>query len=774
MSEEAARTFRQSPNRMMLRRALFLMIVCGIVAFIVLAAQLFRLQILRHEELGNAALSQQLRQTAVPAARGEITDRNGTPLAVSATVWDVYVSPIEIRMHGEDPEMIAGGLSDILGIDREKIAALCTDGSAWYKTVAKKLTGEEADKVRRFKSENDLRGVKIESDVQRCYPYGSLASHLIGFTGADNTGLSGVDYTFDSLLTGKNGSVQRLKNSAGTDMLFTGYENYIDAVPGSDLRLTVDVTLQYYLEKHLSQAIRDYDIRNGAAAIAVDPNTGGILAMASLGNFDLNDYQRLSPEAETLVSLAPESERSALRSAAQQRQWRNKAISDTYEPGSTFKIITLAMGLEEGLVSENSSFYCGGSMNVQGRGKPLKCWKTAGHGSQSLVQAVQHSCNVAFATLGLRIGEETFYRYCENFGFFEGSDDSAAPLSGKTGIALPGESGSIWWSRDVFCNEENFSQLAAASFGQTFNITPLQMVMAVSACCNGGYLLKPRVVESVTAPDGTVTEYGREVVRQVLSESTSRKVNAILEQVVSDKKEGTGKNASVAGYRIAGKTGTSEKVAQNVVTGEKEYVVSFVGYAPANDPKIVVLLLLDAPSPDSGIYISGGQMAAPVVGAFLADALPVLGVERVFSEEESRLLDRSVPEVKGLSLGEASAKLKESGFDCRCIGEGKTVTDQLPAAGSVIAEGSCVILYADAVPSSQWETVPDLTGLRYIEARELLGQKALFLRSDNAAMTDLDTVVVCEQNYEAETSASHGTVITVTLLDRDESAYGRY
>ena len=764
----------QSPNRRMLRRALFLMIVCGIVAFTVLVLRLFDLQILRHEELGGAAMEQQLRETTVPAERGKILDRNGTLLAMSATAYNIYVSPVEVRTYGEDKELIASGLSEILGVDREKIAALAGDGSSWYKTVAKKRSAADADAVRQFKNEHGLRSIKIESDVLRCYPHSSLGAHLIGFVGADNTGLAGVEYSFDKQLTGESGSVRRLKNSTGTDMLFTGYESYIDAENGSDVTLTMDVTIQYYLEKHLAQAIRDYDIRNGAAAIAVDPNTGGILAMASLGNFDLNNYQRLSEEAEAEIARAPESERATLRSAAQQRQWRNKAISDTYEPGSTFKIITLAMGLEEGVVNEHSSFYCGGSMNVQGRGKPLKCWKTAGHGSQSMVQAVQHSCNVAFATLGLRIGEETFYRYCRDFGFFAENPDTSAPLTGKTGIALPGESGSIWWSHDVFCNEENFSQLAAASFGQTFNITPLQMVMAVSACCNGGYLLKPHVVASVTSPAGEVTEYGREVVRQVISESTSKTVNSILERVVSDKKEGTGKNAYVAGYRIAGKTGTSEKVAQNMVTGEKEYIVSFVGYAPADDPKIVVLLLLDAPSPESGIYISGGQMAAPVVGAFLADALPVLGVQPQYSEEESRRMDRAVPDVQGLSLAEAAEELKKSGFACRSIGAGARVTRQLPAEGSVIAEGSCVLLYADAEPSGQREIVPDLTGLHYTEAREVLGQYALFLRSDNAAMTDLDTVEICGQTYEANTTAEHGTVITVTLLDRDEGAYGRY
>ena len=762
------------PNRMMLRRALFLLIVCGIVAFIVLLLQLFRIQILDHERYESAALEQQLRSTAVPAVRGRILDRNGNVLAMSAEACTIYISPAEMRMNEEDPAFIAAGLSEITGVDREKILSLCSDKKSWYKTVARKVSDETADAVRRFKTENQLKSVKIEGDTRRYYPYSSLAAHIIGFTGMDNTGLSGVEYTFDEILTGKNGSVERLKNSAGTDMLFAVYEEYRDAEDGSDIKLTVEVAVQYFLEKHLKQAVVDYDIKNGAAAIAVDPRSGSILGMVSLGNFDLNNYQLVSDEIRSAIDAAPEGERAALLSAAQQRQWRNKAISDTYEPGSTFKIITLAMALEEGLVNEQSSFYCGGSMSVPGRGKPLRCWRHAGHGSQTLTQAAQHSCNVAFANIGLRIGTETFYEYAEAFGFFKGNPDSAASLSGKTGIRLPGESGSIWWSRDVFCSSENLSQLAAASFGQTFNITPLQLIMAVSACCNGGYLMEPRIVESVTAPDGSVERYEPTVIRQVISESTSQKLNAILEQVVCDKNEGTGRNAWVAGYRIAGKTGTSEKVAQDAAGGEKEYIVSFIGYAPADKPEIAVLVLLDTPGNESGIYISGGQMAAPVVGKIFADALPALGIPAQPGEEESALADRNVPNLRSLTLEEAEKALREAGFACRTVGSGSRVTDQLPREGALVAQGTTVILYAGEAAVQSSVAVPSLTGLRYEEARDLLGSLGLFLCTENGLLSDGEDVYVAAQNYAAGSEARSGTVIRVSLIHQNESNYGRY
>ena len=762
-----------APNRMMLRRTLFLLSVCGAAAFVVLAARLYQLQIVRHDELESRAIAQQVRETTVSAPRGTIYDCKGEVLAMSAGVDTIYLSPAEIEQYGEDAEAIAEGLSDILGLDYETVYAKTQNSGSWYEVVARKVEEDVATQVREFKEEGGYNGIKLEADTKRYYPNGSLAAHVIGFVGTDNTGLGGIEAKYDKALSGTNGFIMRSTTAAGTDLLYTSWEDYFDAVPGSDVELTIDATIQYYVEKHLAQAVEDYDIQNGAAAICMDVDTGAILSMASLGNFDLNNYQAISDEAmaEIDASAQSEAERAELIAAAQQLQWRNKAISDTYEPGSTFKIITLAMALEEGVVDMNSTFYCGGSVSVQGRNTPVKCWKSGGHGSQTLTQAVQHSCNVAFVNIGRLIGEERFYDYAEAFGFFERTGDSSVQLTGRTGIDIGGESGSIWWSEDVFCNPENLSQLAAASFGQTFNITPLQLVTAVSACVNGGYLMQPHLVNSVTGPDGSVTEYEPVEIRQVISEETSAKVREILEQVVGDSVEGTGRNAYVAGYRIGGKTGTSTKTTQEIA-GTKEYIVSFIGVAPADDPQIALLVLLDNPSSESGIYVSGGQMAAPVVGKMMADILPYLGVEPEYSDSELQTMDRAVPDVTGLSLAEAQSKLSEAGLGFRVIGSGGSVTSQLPAANSVIASGSEVLLYADAAPTGGG-SVPNLTGMTYSEAIRALAGMGMFVGSDSS-VTDADSQIVSGQDVRAGTQAGAGTVVTVTLYENDEELLGIY
>ena len=762
-----------APNRMMLRRTLFLLSVCGAAAFVVLAARLYYLQIVRHDELEARAIAQQVRETTVSAPRGTIYDRKGEVLAVSAGVDTIYLSPAEIELYGEDAGAIAAGLSEILGLDYESVYEKTQNTGSWYEVVARKVEADTAEAVRQFKQAGGYNGIKLEADTKRYYPNGSLAAHVIGFVGTDNTGLGGIEAKYDKTLSGTNGFIMRSTTAAGTDMLYTSWEDYFDAVPGEDVELTIDSGIQYYVEKHLAQAVEDYDIQNGAAAICMEVDTGAILAMASLGNFDLNDYQTISDEAmaEIDATAMSDEERSEMIAAAQQLQWRNKAISDTYEPGSTFKIITLAMALEEGVVDLDSTFYCGGSVSVPGRNTPVRCWKSGGHGSQTLTQAVQHSCNVAFVNIGLRVGAERFYDYAEAFGFFDRGSDSSVQLTGTTGIDLGGESGSIWWSEDVFSNPDNLSQLAAASFGQTFNITPIQLITAVSACVNGGYLMQPYLVESVTGLDGQVQEHESEPVRQVISEETSAKARAILEQVVGDPNEGTGRNAYVAGYRIGGKTGTSTKTTQEIA-GTKEYIVSFLGVAPADDPQIALLVLLDNPSSESGIYVSGGQMAAPVVGKMLADILPYMGIEPEYSDTELMAMDRAAPDVTGLSLDEARAKLSDSSLSWRVVGSGNTVTSQLPAANSVIASGSEVLLYADASPSGGG-SVPNLTGMTYAEARQALSQLGMFVSSDSS-VTDASGQLVSGQSVNAGTAAPAGTVVTVTLYDNDEDLLGIY
>lgn len=763
------------PNRMMLRRTLFLLSVCGIAAFLVLGARLYQIQIVQHDEYEAAAIAQQVRETTVSAARGTIYDRNGVVLAMSAGVDTVYISPAEIERYDEDKEAIARGLSEILGVDYETILKKAGNTNSWYEVVARKVEEDVAEQVRQFKSDGGYVGIKIESDTKRYYPNGSMAAHVIGFVGLDNTGLGGIESRYDSVLSGESGYVMRSTTAAGTDMLYSSYEDYVDARDGDSISLTIDAVIQNYVEKHLAQAVEDYDIQNGAAAICMEVDTGAILSMVSLGNFDLNDYQTISAEAEAEISSIAQSEDeyNELYALAQQQQWRNKAISDTYEPGSTFKIITLAMALEEGVVSENSSFYCGGSMNVLGRGTPLKCWKHGGHGSQTLTQAVQHSCNVAFVNIGQLVGEEKFYEYAEGFGFLERTADTSQQLTAKTGIDLGGESGSIWWSENVFCNPENLSQLAAASFGQTFNITPIQLITAVSACVNGGNLMKPYLVQSISDSEGNlISQTEPELVRKVISEDTSAAVCRILEQVVGDQVEGTGHNAYVAGYRIGGKTGTSTKTTKEI-SGEKEYIVSFIGFAPADDPEIAILVLLDDPSSESGIYISGGQMAAPVVGKMMADILPYLGVEPEYSDSELAAADRTVPDVSGMSLTEARSALTEAGLNCRVIGEGDTVTDQLPRAGAVIASGSEVLLYAGQSPSPVEETMPDLRGLSYEAAIEKLRGLGLYVTAGNG-VTDAQSELISGQSIAPGESVEHGTVIEVTLYKNESSMLGIY
>ncbi|MDR3209427.1 MAG: PASTA domain-containing protein, partial [Oscillospiraceae bacterium] len=687
-----------------------------------------------------------------------IYDRNGKPLAVSATAETVYLNPYETGFYKEDPALIASGLSEILGAEREAILTMLSDTGARYKTVKRKIEAELAAQVRRFLTENNIKSVHLEEDTKRYYPRGRLASQLIGFVGTDNTGLYGVEATYDEYLTGTNGRVVRLKNGSGTEMLFTDYENYFDARDGDEVTLTIDATIQHYMEKYVEQGIIDYDVQKGAAAIAMDPKTGEILGMVSYGNFDLNNAWGLPEEVEQeLDAITDSAAQSTARSNALYAQWRNKALSDTYEPGSVFKIITLAMALEEGVVDMDSTFYCGGSVDFLGGSR--NCWKTAGHGTQTLAEAMQNSCNVALINIGFKVGADAFYRYVDAFGFFA-----------KTGLDLPGEAGGngtpqqpYWWSDSVFTDKDNPAQLASASFGQTFNITPIQLVTAVSAAVNGGTLYTPHVVSSIRDADGNVVLDNRpQAVRQVVSSETSAQVREILESVVRD---GTGGNAYVKGYRIGGKTGTSTKTAQEAAGASREYIVSFCGVAPANDPQIVLLVLFDTPSADTGIYISGGVMAAPVVGNILSDVLPYIGVVPEYTEEELRALNTQVPKLTDRSVEQAQKDLRDKGLQYEVVGDGAAVTDQLPAANALVSPGTKVILYAGAArPETESVTVPNLYGRGYLNAKTLLEDAGLFIRTTGAAASG-DSVVVSAQSQTAGEEAAFGTVVEVTLTD---------
>ncbi len=773
-----ARKGPASPNRVMLRRTLVLMIVCGIVAFIALGVRLFQLQILDHETYETAAMEQQLRQTAVSAKRGSIYDRNMNILAMSASVSNIYISPAEIAMNGENAGYIAQGLADILGLEYDDIYQKTLNTDSWYSTVARKVEDDVAEQVRIFKAnegrdaqgnpvtdEKDhksLTGVKIEEASRRYYPYSSLACHVVGFVGSDDNGLSGIELYYDDVLSGTDGRIVRATNAYGTDMLFTDYEDYYDAVDGQSVVLTIDETVQHYLESHLEQAASDYMLRDGAAGIVMEVDTGAVLGMASIGNFDLNDYLAVSEEAEERVKLGmtPE-ERDQLLASERALQWRNKALSDTYEPGSVFKIITLASGLDSGAVNMNSAFFCDGSIDVLGRDVPLNCWAIYGHGDEDLTHAAMNSCNVAFVTIGQKIGAERFYDYIRAFGLME-----------ETGLDLVGESDSLWWDEETFYDRSNLSQLAAASFGQTFTITPMQLITAVSAVANGGYLMKPYLVQEVLDADGNVVSTTEPtVVRQVISEDTSAKCCQILEQVVSGD-GATGKNAYVPGYRVCGKTGTSEDVVYEAIHGSKKYITSFLGFAPAEDPKVAVLVLLENPDPNCGYAVSGGAMAAPTVGAILGDVLPYLGVQPLYAEGEEAIVDQRVPKVKGKSLEEAKAALTEAGFTYKVVGDGAAVTDQLPAANATVGAGSEVVLYCGAEPDRTPVEMIDLSYMDYESARINLGWLGLYIKG-TGAMVKNGTVRVMRQSVAPGELVEPGTIITVTMADSSIGSVAR-
>ena len=797
--QPTGRASSQRADKTMISRTRWIFLVCGIAAFLVLLGRLAYLMIVQQDYYEQQAIQQTVVRQNVLAPRGTIYDTNGKILAKSATKDTVILSPADIVKNNWDLDGIARVLSENLadyGVTYEKVFELAQDRDSYYKIVARKVDRSDTEAIREYKNNNKgCNGIVLSPDSKRYYPYGDLAAHVLGYVGIDNDGLSGIESQYDNVLAGGMGRVTRLEDKNNLGMLNIKYEDYTRETAGADIKVTIDANIQYYLEKNLKQAVEDYDVLNGAAAIAMDPKTGAIKGMVSLGNFDPNDYQALTPETEEQLLEQEEKgvvieedeegnpvktreytdeEKDELRTEAMFRQWRNKALSDTYEPGSTFKIITLSMALEEGVVDLDSTFRCGGSTEVLGRTTPLNCWKKEGHGDQTLTQAVQLSCNVAFVDIGQRVGAKTFYKYCDAFGFLNLSGDPDATLTARTGIDLAGESGSIWWSQNTFYNPENLSQLASASFGQTFTVTPLQMITAISACVNGGYLMKPYVVQEITDASGRIVASNEPtVVRQVISEETSATVRSILEKVVGDPVDGTGHNAYVAGYRIGGKTGTSEKVAQDVAGGPKEYIVSFAGVAPADDPKLVILVLLDTPSSETGMYISGGQMGAPTVGKMFGDILPYLGVEPQYSAAEKLYMDQVVPNITGMTIDEAISTLEARGFNARILGEGGEVTRQLPGTGATIANGSTVLLYTDVEPSQEQEEMIDLSYLTYRDARDILAGMGLFI-STSSSITSPETQSVISQNIPEGTMLDHGAVINVTLVTTDAGMLGQY
>lgn len=796
-------------NRVVRTRTTLLMIVLGVCTFLALFWKLYDLQINRHDEMWERAVDQQTRSATVPASRGTIYDCNGYMLAVSSTAEEVNISPKEIAAFVEkqkqgiedakakaaekgqtytapelrDQTYIARGLSRILEVDQAKIEESMTKTNLMYVNIRKKTEQAMADEVRRFingeideegnevpeDQRKKLQGVWMNPDSKRVYPYSSLGANVIGFVNAENKGGVGLEAKYESELEGTAGLTVTAKNAAGTELLYQ-YEQYYDAENGNNLVLTMDVNVQAALEKGVEAMVKKFDAKNGATGIVMNVNTGAIVGMASYPNYDLNDYGTLYDDAlkakleATLAALEAqrmtysteeeyEAAVSETKSGAMQTQWRNKCIDSTYEPGSTFKPITLAVALEEGVVNMNTTFNCTGSIKVQGWSKPINCSKKAGHGVQDLKTATGNSCNPAFITMGLRIGTETYYKYLKSFGLME-----------KTGVDMIGEVSGIFSDEKTF--NSNVVSLASYSFGQTFNVTPLELIRAQAACVNGGYLYTPYIVDQVLDDEGNViSQHDSTPIRQVISEETSAKVRQCLEYVVA---QGTGKNGQVAGYRIGGKTGTADKTETRNTT--KEIVVSFMCFAPADDPQYIMLLTMDTPSRTTGTYPSGGNMVAPTASSIMAEILPYLGIEPDYTAEEMAGADAAVPNVVGKSAADAKAVLESAGFSCKTVGSGETVTDQTPAGGAIVPNNANIILYLGAEKSNAPCTVPNVVGKTAAQANQALTDAGLIMKVAGATSATSGNVFAISQDKEAGTELKAGSVVTVQFGSQSAGA----
>ena len=801
-------------NQVIRGRTMLIMLLLGVASFTVLFWKLYDLQINRHDELKAEAVSQQTDSMVISASRGTIYDKNGEIMAISYSTETVLLDPGGVQDFVESQEQkiqdaaeeaaekgapytapevldqayIARGLSRILDVEEETILEHLENTANRNWEVKKKVDQDVADEVRRFISgeiddegnqlttvDEDgntvlistggrptrLQGISLTPDTKRLYPFGSLAGNVIGFVNANNMGAYGLEASYDDVLSGSTGLTITPTNVNGTPLLFSGGEQMFDAENGSSLVLTLDTNVQYALEKGLESMLDKYDAANGGTGIVMDVNTGGIVAMASYPNYDPGDFSTIYTEglqAELDAALAEiqqnrstyeteEAYNQALanaRATIQFKQWRNKCYQDTYEPGSTFKPITLATALEEGVVNMNTTFTCTGSIHVEGWGKPINCSKRAGHGTQTLKVATGNSCNPAFVTMGLKIGTEAYYRYLKSFGLME-----------TTGIDLPAEAEGIFANEDSF--NSNVVSLAAYSFGQTFNVTPLELIRAQAATINGGYLYTPYLVEQVLDDEGNIlSQHETTAVRQVISEETSAKVRECLEWVVSD---GGGRNGQVTGYRIGGKTGTADK------TGTKDVVVSFMCFAPADDPQYIMLLTMDTPSRTTGTAVFGGTMVAPVASQIMSEILPLLGVEPDYTAEELVGADTTVPNVVGQTREAAEDRLADLGFTFRTVGDGDTVTDQTPAGGAIVPGNASIILYLGQEKPDTPCTVPNVVGKSASEANKAITNAGLIMKVTGTTTASSGNVYAITQSLPAGTEVAAGTVVTVQFGD---------
>lgn len=736
------------PGKMMITRTILVMIIVILCLSIVSGASLVNIMIINGEKYQSKASEQQLYDSLVTAPRGDIYDRNMQILATSTTAWTVYITPNGIKKISDDAKRekvrttIAKGLSEILEVDYQTVYDN-TNKNSYYVIVKKKIDKASADKVRQFIKDNkDLEITKyigLDQTTKRYYPNDSLASVVIGFVGADEQGLAGIESYYDAELTGIAGRVVAAKNAAGTDMPFT-YEKVEEAQKGNSLVLTLDSYIQHTAEKYLQTAIEQNQIAERGAAVVMNVKTGAILAMAVKGDFNPNQPFVLSAEDQAKVDALEGEEKDKLKGELLNRQWRNKAVSDTYEPGSVFKVVTASIAIEENLINKNNSFYCNGRTTVAGQG--YGCWKHGGHGTQNLGMAIANSCNPAFITIGQLIGVSTFSKYFKAFGFAE-----------KTGIDLPGE------SRSTYHKEEKMGvvELASSSFGQTFNVTPVQLLSAISAAVNGGYLVQPHLLEKTVDENGkvvktTTTSYKR----QVISETTSATMRELMEYV----SQNGAKNSLVPGYRIGAKTGTSQKVAKIQQTGDKYlYIGSCATVAPIDNPEIAVFVMLDEPK---GSNYYGGVISAPVNSKIMADVLPYLGYEPSYTEEELKKLAIEVPDTTGLGIDDAKGKLTTAKLQYKIVGSGEKVIRQLPEAGNKVISGGVVILYTEQSENTT-VTVPDFRGLTATEANTAAANAGVNIEfSGNTATGGLKAY---NQSIAPGTSVEAGSIITVYFRD---------
>ena len=762
------------PSLTGIKKRTMIIIVATFVMFAAVIVRMAWWQIVRGPKLYETAKRMQTSDTVERANRGRILDRNGMVLAESASVKTLVCNPQDVRQNG-DVNKCVEVLSPIIGISEEKLND-CFAEKSQYRIIKKRLTAEESQAIenminpeyeegsgrdvkRRNEEKRELKealsGLYFENDSKRYYPY-NVASHILGFTGYDNNGIQGVELIFDEYLAGLNGAVSQNRNASGTTIEDQQAEYLKAAEQGCDVTLTIDENIQHFLEKHLEEAVLKNELKEGAAGIVMNPKTGEILAIATKPDFDCNNPYDITQFLEYAVEFEadygddeevedgaeptprptedPENYSDEFIGQARSKMWRDKAVSDTYEPGSTFKIITAAAALEENIVDENSNFFCAGYKQVADR--KISCASTNGHGAQTFAEGVKNSCNPVFMEVGLAMGADTFMNYFEAFGF-----------TSKTGIELGGESSGLYYDK------MSEVDLATSSFGQGFQITPLQLITAVSATINGGERMRPTIVKSISNTDGVVKSYSPEVVNRVISEKTSAKMRELLEAVVADQ-NATGKNAYVKGYRIGGKTGTSEKQPR----GSDKRIASFVGFAPANDPELVCLIMLDEPQTANKF---GGTIAAPVCGEVIAESLDYLGIQKQYTADEEHDEQVSVPELRNTSLNSAKAQVIDAGFDYKVKGTGDVVVDQLPGPREVLDEGSIIILYTEERDEDDMAVVPNLKGYSVRDAKFILNSVGLNFEVSGAGHSEAGNAYATTQTFAPETRVLPGTVVGV-------------